>query len=89
MLNKNMDKIRIPNRNKRNTLIRKGAKHFYEVIMLRELEQMVSARLIEKLCITGVAFLRLIIGLFGKTVYCAMWGIPLAIITLFVGVWAM
>lgn len=84
-----MNNIRIPKRSERNKLIRKGAKHFHELIMLRELEQMVKVRLIEKLCITGVAFLWLIIGLFGKTVYCAMWGIPLAIITLFVGVWAM
>lgn len=82
-----MNNIRIPSRSKRNKLIRKGVKNFDEFVMLRELEQMVKVRLIEKLCITGVAFLWLIIGLFGRTIYCTMWGIPLAIITLFVGVW--
>lgn len=82
-----MNNIRIPKRSERNKLIRKGAKNLDEFIMLRELEQMVKARLIEKLCVTGVAFLWLIIGLFGKTVYCALWGIPLAIISLFIGVW--
>ena len=82
-----MERIKIPKRSKRTDLIKNRARSFYEWFMLRELEQMVSDRLTEKLIISAVALMWLLVGLYGKTIYCALWGIPLAIISLFIGVW--
>ena len=82
-----MEKTVIPKRSERRRLIKRGVKNLDEYIMLRELEKMVKDRLTEKLLITTVALIWLLIGLFGKTVHCALWGIPLSIITLIVGVW--
>lgn len=82
-----MKKIKIPKRSERRRLIKNGAKHFHELIMLAELEKMVKDRLLEKLLITLVALMWLVIGLYGNTIHCALWGIPLSIISLVIGVW--
>ena len=82
-----MKRNEIPKRSERWKIIKRGVKNLDEYIMLRELEKIVKDRLTEKLLITTVALIWLLIGLFGKTVHCALWGIPLSIITLIVGVW--
>lgn len=82
-----MKRNEIPKRSERIRLVKRGVKNLDEYIMLRELEKIVKDRLTEKLLITTVALIWLLIGLFGKTVHCALWGIPLSIITLIVGVW--
>ena len=82
-----MGKTVIPKRSERLRLIKRGVKNLDEYIMLRELEKIVKDRLTEKLLITTVALIWLLIGLFGKTAQCASWGIPLSIITLIIGVW--
>lgn len=80
-------KIKIPKRSERIRLIKKGAKNLDEWLLLAELEKMVKDRLTEKLLITVTTLMWLIFGLCGRTAYCALWGIPLAFITLFIGVW--
>lgn len=87
MRDRRMKKIKIPKRSERWKLIKGKKKHFHEFIMLAELEKMVKDRLTEKLLISVIAFIWLFVGMFGKTVYCTLWGIPLAIVTLFIGVW--
>ena len=82
-----MKKTVIPKRSERWKIIKGKRRHFYQIIMLAELEKIVKDRLTEKLLITTVALIWLLIGLFGKTIYCALWGLPLSIITLIVGVW--
>lgn len=82
-----MEKTVIPKRSKRIRLIKRGVKNLDEYTILRELEKMVKDRLTKKLIITTTALIWLSIGLFGKTVYCTLWGIPLSIITLIIGVW--
>lgn len=84
-----MRKIKIPKRSERWKLIKGKKRHFHEIIMLAELEKIVKDRLTEKLLITAVALIWLLIGLYGKTIYCAIWGIPLSIITLIIGVWVL
>ena len=82
-----MKRNEIPKRSERWKIIKRGVKNLDEYIMLRELEKMVKDRLTEKLLITTVALIWLLIGLFGKTVHCTLWGIPLSIVTLIIGVW--
>ena len=82
-----MKRNEIPKRAERRRLIKRGVKNLDEYITLRELEKMVKDRLTEKLLITAVALMWLLIGLCGNTIYCALWGIPLSIITLIIGVW--
>ena len=82
-----MKRNELPKRSERLRLVKRGVKNLDEYIMLRELEKIVKDRLTEKLLITTVALIWLLIGLFGKTAHCALWGIPLSIITLIVGVW--
>lgn len=84
-----MKRNKIPKRSERRKLVKGKRRHFHELIMLAELEKMVKDRLTEKLIITAVALIWLLIGLFGKTIYCALWGIPLSIITLIIGVWVL
>lgn len=82
-----MRKIKIPKRSERWKLIKGKKRHFQEIIMFAELEKIVKDRLLEKLLITLTALMWLLIGLYGNTIYCTIWGIPLMIITLLVGVW--
>ena len=84
-----MKKNEIPKRSERRRLIKRGVKNLDEYIMLRELEKIVKDRLTEKLLITAVALMWLLIGLYGNTIHCALWGIPLSIITLIIGVWVL
>lgn len=89
MTNRRMRDIKIPKRSERRKLVKGKKRHFHELIMLAELEKMVKDRLTEKLLITALTLIWLIVGLYGQSIYCALWGIPLAIITLFVGVWVL
>lgn len=82
-----MKRNKIPKRSERWKLIQGKKRHFQEIIILAELEKMVKDRLTEKLLITLTALMWLLIGLYGNTIYCAIWGIPLVIITLLAGVW--
>lgn len=82
-----MNNIRIPKRSERIRLIKKGVRNLDERLLLAELEKMVKDRLTEKLIITATALVWLFVGVYGQTVYCTLWGMPLMIITLFVGVW--
>lgn len=87
MGSRRMRKIKIPKRSERWKLIKGKKRHFHEIIMLAELEKIVRDRLAEKLIITAVALMWLFVGVYGQTIYCTLWGIPLTIITLLVGVW--
>ncbi len=79
--------IKIPSRKKRSELIRKGAKGTYEKIMLRELESVVSRRLTEKAMISLIGLMWVMVAMYGKTELCAIFGLPLAVMTLAVGIW--
>ena len=62
-----MKRNEIPKRSERMRLIKRGVKNLDEYIMLRELEKIVKDRLTEKLLITAVALIWLLIGLYGNT----------------------
>lgn len=82
-----MRKINIPKRSERWKLVKGKKRQIHEIIMLAELEKIVKDKLTEKLLITLTALMWLLVGLYGNTIYCALWGIPLSIITLIIGVW--
>ncbi len=79
--------IKIPKRSTRTDLIKKRAKNIYEYVILKELEGLASKRIKEKSIITGLAMLWLFIGKYGNTPYCAVFAVPLVVITLIIGLW--
>lgn len=82
------ERFRIPkSRKKRIELIKYGAKNFEESRMLKEIEGFVTNRITEKLITTSVAFIWIIVAMYGKTPYCQIWGIPFAILSLVIGLW--
>lgn len=82
------ERFRVPkSRKKRIELIKYGAKNFDESMMLKEIEGFVSKRVTEKVITTLVAFAFLMIAMYGQTPYCQIWGIPLTILSLVVGLW--
>ncbi|MCW6701558.1 hypothetical protein NH288_05600 [Anaerococcus sp. NML200537] len=79
---------RIPrSRKKRIELIKCGAKDLEESLALKEIEGFVTNRITEKMITTLIAFIWLMIAMYGKTPYCQIWGIPFAIISLVIGLW--
>lgn len=82
------ERVRIPrSRKKRIELIKYGAKDYEESLALKEIEGFVNNRITEKVITTLVAFAWLMIAMYGKTPYCQIWGIPLTILSLVVGLW--
>lgn len=66
---------------------RKKDLDFMDKIKRRELEGAIRYRLTEKMIITLASLMWLLIGLYGQTPLCGVFGIPFAIITLFGGLW--
>ena len=60
---------------------------FKDKIKRRELEGAIKNRLTEKVVITMLSLMWLILGLIGPTPLCEVLGIPFAILTLFGGLW--
>lgn len=86
--NQNLSKeVKIPSRKDRTELIKNRARNFYEYVVLKELEGLASKRLKEKLIITLVSIMWVFVGLYGQTMYCEIFGFPLAICTAVVGLW--
>lgn len=82
------ERFRVPkSRKKRIELIKYGARNFDESMMLKEIEGFVSKRLTEKVITTLIAFMWIMIAMYGKTPYCQIWGIPFAIMSLVIGLW--
>lgn len=82
------ERVRIPrSRKKRIELIKYGAKDYEESLALKEIEGFVNNRITEKVITTLVAFAFLMIAMYGQTPYCQIWGIPLTILSLVVGLW--
>ena len=82
------ERVRIPrSRKKRIELIKYGAKDYEESLALKEIEGFVNNRITEKVITTLVAFAWLMIAMYGKTPYCQIWGIPLTILSLVIGLW--
>ena len=82
------ERVRIPrSRKKRIELIKYGAKDYEESLALKEIEGFVNNRITEKVITTLIAFIWLMIAMYGKTPYCQIWGIPFAIISLVIGLW--
>lgn len=80
---------RIPGRKERYELFKTNKKSLDSIdsARLKELEGLADKRIKEKTLTTGLAIVWLLISMLGKTPYCAMWGIPFAIITLIAGLW--
>lgn len=80
---------RIPGRKERYELFKANKKSLDPIdsARLKELEGLADKRLKEKTLITGLAIVWILISMFGRTPYCAMWGVPFAVITLIAGLW--
>lgn len=80
---------RIPGRKERYELFKTNKKSLDPIdsARLKELEGLADKRLKEKTLITGLAIIWILISMLGKTPYCAMWGVPFALITLIAGLW--
>lgn len=82
------ERVRIPrSRKKRIELIKYGAKDYEESLALKEIEGFVNNRITEKVITTLIAFMWIMIAMYGKTPYCQIWGIPFAIMSLVIGLW--
>lgn len=82
------ERVRIPrSRKKRIELIKYGAKDYEESLALKEIEGFVNNRITEKVITTLIAFMWIMIAMYGKTPYCQIWGIPFAILSLVIGLW--
>ncbi|WP_106460130.1 hypothetical protein [Anaerococcus sp. Marseille-P3915] len=66
---------------------RKKDLDFIDRVKRRELEGAIKYRLTEKVLITIVSLLWLVLGLSGPTPMCEIFCIPFAILTLFGGLW--
>ena len=66
---------------------RKKDLDFVDKIKRRELEGAIRYRLTEKILISLLGLVWLLIGLYGQTPLCGVLGIPFAILTLFGGLW--
>lgn len=74
-------------RKERNRLIKQRAKNFYEWLIIREIEGAVDKRLKEKIIICLLALMWVVVGIYGQTPLCEVFGFPFALVTFFVGIW--
>lgn len=85
--------IRIPKQRKqRYELIKKYKRDrdnmsFKEKMAAREIESTVNKRIKEKIVITLLSVMWLLVGIFGKTPGCEVFGVPFAVLSLFAGLW--
>lgn len=82
-------KTTIPKRKEINRLFRTPYESLSmkDKLRISQLTNLANERISNKAFISIGAFMWILISMFGKTPYCAMWGMPLAIITLAVGLW--
>ena len=82
-------KTTVPKRKEINKLFRTPYESLSmkDKLRISQLTSLANDRINNKVYTSLVAFMWIMIAMFGKTPYCAMWGMPLAIITLALGLW--
>lgn len=85
----NPTKIMVPKRKEINRLFRTPYESLSvgDKLRISQLTNLANGRINKKVYTSLAAFMWILISMFGKTPYCAMWGTPLAIITLALGLW--
>lgn len=83
------NKVTVPRRKEINRLFRTPYESLSMSDRLRisQLINLANNKINKKVYTSLAAFMWIMVAMFGKTPYCAMWGIPLAIITLALGLW--
>lgn len=86
---RNLTKVTVPKRKEINRLFRTPYESLSMSDRLRisQLINLANGRINKKVYTSLAAFIWIMVAMFGKTPYCEMWGIPLAIITLALGLW--
>ena len=86
---RNPTKVTVPRRKEINRLFRTPYESLSMSDRLRisQLINLANSRINKKVYTSLAAFMWIMVAMFGKTPYCEMWGMPLAIITLALGLW--
>lgn len=86
---RNPIKVTVPRRKEINRLFRTPYESLSmgDKLRISQLVNLANGRINKKVYTSLGALMWILISMFGKTPYCAMWGMPLAIITLAVGLW--
>lgn len=81
--------VTVPRRKEINRLFRTPYESLSMTDRLRisQLINLANNKINKKVYTSLAAFIWIMVAMFGKTPYCAMWGMPLAVITLVVGLW--
>lgn len=87
--NRNPVQVTVPRRKEINRLFRTPYESLSMTDRLRisQLINLANNKINKKVYTSLAAFIWIMVAMFGKTPYCAMWGMPLAVITLVVGLW--
>lgn len=87
--NRKSIKTTIPKRKEINRLFRTPYESLSmgDKLRISQLINLANGRINKKVYTSLAAFMWIMVSMFGKTPYCAMWGMPLAIITLALGLW--
>lgn len=86
---RNPTKVTVPRRKEINRLFRTPYESLSmgDKLRISELTNLANNKINKKVYTSLAAFMWIMVAMFGKTPYCEMWGIPLAIITLALGLW--
>ena len=81
--------VTVPRRKEINRLFRTPYESLSMTDRLRisQLINLANNKINKKVYTSLAAFIWIMVAMFGKTPYCAMWGMPLAVMTLVVGLW--
>lgn len=85
----NPTKVTVPRRKEINRIFRTPYESLSmkDKLRISQLTNLANNRINNKVYVSLAAFMWVMVSMFGKTPYCAMWGMPLAIITLALGLW--
>lgn len=83
-------KVTIPRRKEINRLFRTPYESLSmgDKLRISQLINLSNDRINKKVYTSLAAIMWIMVAMFGKTPYCEMWGMPIAIITLALGLWS-
>lgn len=86
---RNPTKVTVPRRKEINRLFRTPYESLSmgDKLRISQLTNLANGRINKKVYASLAALMWIMVAMFGKTPYCEMWGMPLAIITLILGLW--
>lgn len=87
---RNPTKVTVPRRKEINRLFRTPYESLSmgDKLRISQLTNLANSRINKKVYTSLAAIMWIMVAMFGKTPYCEMWGMPLAIITLALGLWS-